>query len=162
MSRFTPPGVADAVRRLLALVLVDPESPRLSDLVKMFLEDNVKDKSVISLESDVDGGWYNNTFDPDVRIIKLNKMRVLGVLDNLAVVELRDYHPISLAYRYEGAKFVQAADPEFFEKIWAHIADLDERLDCPGFSLIEKPDATKVGKPPDFTRGYPAFEDGEN
>ncbi len=160
MSRF----LSDAVRSHLRMLLgEDPTAPKLSDLVVMWLKEMVNDPSVVT-STRGDSIYSNSGFDADVVELRLNNFVIAYALNTVASVRLRCITPTfahSIAADLDGL-LIPATDPALFEKLWAHIALMDERIDCAGFSLIEKP------KPPPDARfpfhpfdPYPAFDELE-
>lgn len=144
---------------LCSAVLRDPTAPSLSDLLKMWLEENVNDKSVVSLAPMAwDDRWtqeWGLEYDPNVVEIRLNKIRVACVLDSSAAVVLRRISASGVIMPQYDDVYVPAADPELLNKLWAHIAAVEESLNLQGFSLIDKPKPPPGFKKSDY-EAYPA------
>lgn len=151
----------------------DPDSPSLSDLVEMFLKENVKDPSIVSLSPTA--SLLSGHADVDVMEVKLNNIIVCWVLNTEAVVRLRQWVPTFATVEHKENSpdcDVPAADPELLEKLWAHIARLDEKIDCKGWSILEKhPSGRTISElkgvrpffgwsPRTTEEAYPGFNDG--
>lgn len=154
---------AQRVIRAMWSPLPDPDAPRLSDLVKLFLEENVEDPSIIRVERADWDGYYKGQRDFSTYDVILNNIRIAKVLNSFSIVELRYWSRLGVEEEVNN-KQVNAADPELFEKFWAHIAAVDAKIDCPGgWSLISKPKRPPPScKEDTHKHGYPAFLSGEN
>ena len=147
----------------------DPDSPSLSDLIGLFLKENVKDPSIVSVEPA--SSRIAGHDDTDVAEVKLNNFIVAWVLNTEAIIRLRQWTPttVTIEDRSPAPDFdVPAADPLLFEKLWEHIAFLDGRINCPGWSLIEKNNTIEVkrrdgmvfwGERKTTENAYPGFND---
>lgn len=156
MSRFAPSDLVLTFHRML--LGEDPTAPKLSDLIGMWLKETVNDPSVVSF-GEASPIYVGGDKDEAVVRMMLNKILVIDVLDTLCLVRL--IHPTASGIGIvEADKFVPATDPTLFEKIWAHIAELDKR--CTGFSIIDTPRGVAAPNlAPDFRKGYPAFDEIE-
>lgn len=152
----------------------DPDVPRLSDLVKLWLCESVKDPSLVVVEPS--SMMVVGHDDPNVMELKLNGILIAWILNNKVLVRLRMLTTTGVTESNVGRECdVPAADPELFEKIWAHIAYLDAAIDCRGWSILEKHPSGKTVKEIKKENGgsafyfpkttedvYPAFNDGAN
>jgi hypothetical protein len=151
--------ISEEVKKFLRMI-GDDTAPKLSDLVEMWLKENVNDPEVVAIYPAAPMAYYAET-EKDAKIVKLNGINIAYVYDTYAVIKLRAINVSFVSETYGRDEFVAAADPEMFEKLWNHVATLDEGINCPGFSLIDK---TKIppGGAKKEEQGYPAFLNGEN
>lgn len=143
----------------------DPSSPFLSDLVEMFLKENVKDPSIVT-STPASTEFMSRSVEYDVAEIRVNNLIVCWVLNTVAVVRLRGITPTFV--RVESLDIdVPAADPLLFEKLWEHLAKMDAVVAPSGYSILEKlPESRGGGNrwwqgPRTPEDAYPGFSDAE-